>query len=45
MTPETVPQRLANIVASRPPWFRARLSIIMVSPTTQSALTYLRRKQ
>jgi hypothetical protein len=29
------PQRLADIVASRPPWCRARLSTILVWPTTR----------
>jgi len=33
MINHTAPQRLAAIVASRPPWFRARLSTIMVWPT------------
>ena len=35
MTPEGTPQYLVEIVASRPPWFRVRLSTILVGPTTR----------
>jgi len=35
MKDEGAPLHLAAIVASRPPWFRARLSMILVWPTTR----------
>ncbi len=34
-----VPQRLPDIVATRPPWHRARLSTILVWPTLQGGWT------
>jgi hypothetical protein len=39
MTPATTSQRLAAIVASRPLWFRARLSTILVWPTIHGGWT------
>jgi len=37
MTDDTAPQRLADIVASRPLWFRVRLATIMVWPITRGS--------
>ena len=39
MKADGAPQRLSAIVASRPPWFRARLSTIMVWPTLHGGWT------